>query len=207
MKGARAPFICFPSGILPLFVAFFDRLLLLLIGLSCRFAAATTTLSSHRFAPFLFSPDMLLPVPTPISKYTTAFHLFQSSLRHLQTTPIALYLPANRAKPQCSAASITLIAFRLTVSGLNVCDFYLVSNKGKGYRLRVRGTARCAPTLSAPPIYNTLPRMNSIAAIVFTKGQILMGIIGVLAPVKAVQIAMTISIPAEARYTIRETSF
>lgn len=47
--------------------------------------------------------------------------------------------------------------------------------------------------------------MNNMATTVFTIGQILIGMMGVLAPVSPVQPAITSSIKADARYTITET--
>jgi hypothetical protein len=53
--------------------------------------------------------------------------------------------------------------------------------------------------------YNKFPRKNRIAQTVFTNGQIFIGIMGVLAPVKAVQTAIRSNITAEARNTVMET--
>ena len=47
-EGSLSSLLCYPSGAFPLFIALLDRLLLLLVRLSCWFAA-TSTLSSHRF--------------------------------------------------------------------------------------------------------------------------------------------------------------
>lgn len=50
-----------------------------------------------------------------------------------------------------------------------------------------------------------LPDKNITAVAVMTNGQILKGITGVLAPVKAVNIATTMSIKADSLYTITDT--